>query len=121
MVDINRKKRIGEQIQHELGNVLLRNRDKPLFSQITITSVDVSADLAIAKVFFSVFDDSKIEEAKTILQDSAGFLRKTLAHNINLRVTPRLTFIYDDSIRHGQKMSDLIDQAVAADEERQKE
>jgi ribosome-binding factor A len=120
MVDHNRKKRIGEQIQHELGNVLLRNPDKPFFKQITITSVNVSADLAVAKVFFSIFDDDKVKEATEILQKYAGFLRKTLAHNINLRLTPRLSFIYDDSIKHGQIISALIDEAVAADEKQQK-
>lgn len=109
MVDEKRKKRIGELIQHELATVLLRHPEQPLFMQIAITAVDVSADLAVAKVFFSVFDDSKVEEAKKVLQQAAGFLRKTLAHNLNLRLTPRLNFFYDDSIKRGQRISQLIE------------
>ncbi|EKE00620.1 MAG: hypothetical protein ACD_21C00308G0003 [uncultured bacterium] len=120
MVNDNRKKRIGEQIQHELGNILLRHPEQPLFSQITLIAVDVSADLSVAKVFFSIFDDAKIEEAKMVLEQAAGFLRKALAHNLNLRLTPRLRFAYDDSIKRGQRLSALIDSAVAADEERQR-
>lgn len=108
MVDENRKKRISELIKHELATILLRHTERPLFTQITITSVSVSADLAVAKVFFSVFDDIKVDEAKSELQQAAGFLRKTLARNINLRLTPKLNFIYDDSIKYSQKISQLI-------------
>ncbi len=108
MVDKNRKKRIAESIQHELAIILLRHPEQPLFVQITITAVEVSADLSVAKVFFSTFNDSKIEKTLEILQQSAGFLRKTLAHNLNLRVTPRLNFYYDDSIKYGQRISQLI-------------
>lgn len=118
MVNDIRKKRIGAQIQRELGIVLLRSPKRPIFKQITITGVEVSVDLAIAKIFFSIFDEARVEEAKKILQQEAGFLRKTLAHNINLRLTPRLYFAYDDSIKHGQVLSALIDAAVAEDEKR---
>lgn len=118
MVDDKRKKRIGEMIQHELANVLLRHTEQPLFKQITITSVNVSSDLAVAKVFFSIFDDNRVEEANNILKQAAFFLRKALAHNINLRLTPRLNFIYDDSIKRGQRMSQLIDAAIASDEKK---
>ena len=120
MVDINRKKRIDEAIKHELANILLRHPDQPLFKQITVTAVDVSADLSIAKVFFSLFSDEKVKEATQVLKQAAWFLRKALARGLNLRVTPRLRFIYDESIRHGQKMSELIDAAITADEKQKK-
>lgn len=116
MVDEKRKKRIEEQIQRELGRVLLVHPKQALFPKITITAVNVAPDLAVAKVFFSVFDSVNIEEAKKALQSETGFLRKSLAQNINLRLTPRLHFIYDESIKRGQKLAELIDAAVAADE-----
>ena len=108
MVDEKRKKRIGELIKHELANALLRHPEQPLFAQITITSANVSPDLSVARIFFSVFDDSKIEESQQALKQAAGLLRKTLARNLNLRLTPRLSFFYDDSIKHGQRISQLI-------------
>jgi ribosome-binding factor A len=118
MVDDKRKRRIGELIQQELASVLLRHPEQPLFAQITITATNVSADLAVAKVFFSVFDDSKVAEATKALQQAAGFLRNVLARNLNLRLTPRLNFVYDDSIKRGQRLSELIDAAIAADEKK---
>jgi ribosome-binding factor A len=117
MVDIQRKKRIDESIRHELANILLRHPEQPLFKQITITAVDVSADLAVAKVFFSVFTDEKVKEATKVLQKAAWVLRKSLARSLNLRLTPRLNFIYDESIQRGQKIAELIDAAIAADEQ----
>jgi ribosome-binding factor A len=121
MVDEKRKKRISEMLQHELANALLHHPEQPLFAQITVTAVNVSADLAVAKVFFSAFDDNKVDEAKKALQQAAGFLRRTLAHNLNLRLTPRLSFIYDDSIKRGQRISALIDAAIVADQKKQNE
>ena len=118
MADEKRKRRIEELIQRELGRVLLIHPKHPLFTKITITAVDVSPDLSTAKVFFSVFDEAKAEEAKKTLQNEMGFLRKSLAHNVNLRLTPRLNFIYDESIIRAQKLSELINAAVAADEEK---
>jgi ribosome-binding factor A len=118
MVDDKRKKRIGELIQRELANILLRHPEHPIFKQISVTNVNVSADLAVAKVFFSVFDDSKVKEAEETLKQAAFFLRKTLAHNLNLRLTPRLSFVYDDSIKRGQMISELIDKAIASSEKK---
>lgn len=120
MVDEKRKKRISESIQHELATILLRRMEQPLFKQITITAVNVSADLSVAKVFFSVLADDKVKEAGAALQQASGFLRKSLAHSLNLRLTPRLYFVYDDSINRGQKLAALIDTAIAADEQQKK-
>lgn len=117
MVDKTRKKRLGELLKQELANILLRHSEQPLFVQITITTVEVSADLAVAKVFFSVFDDSKIAEATETLKRAAGFLRKSLARKLNLRMTPRLYFSYDDSIIRGQKIAELIDAANSTEVE----
>jgi ribosome-binding factor A len=116
-VDKNRRKRVGELIQRELATILLRHPEQPLFLQTVITLVEVSADLSIAKIFFSVFDDNKINETLKVMQQATGLLRKTLARNLNLRITPRLNFYYDDSIKRGHKISQLIDEAIATDSE----
>jgi ribosome-binding factor A len=118
MVDEKRKKRIGEQIQHELASILLRHPEQPLLVQATITAVDVSADLSVAKVFFSLFDEKKLAAVQEALTNATSLLRKALAKNLNLRLTPRLYFVYDKSIIGGQKLANLIDQAVAEDEQR---
>ena len=115
MVDKVRKKRIGVQIQRELGVILLKNTGKPFYKQVTITSVDISADLSVAKVFFVVYNDLDVDSINKALQDDSKFFRKMLAHNINLRLTPRLNFIYDRSIVNGQRLSFLVNYAIEAD------
>lgn len=115
-----RQRQIGEQIQRELAVTFLRHPEKPFFTQVTVVGCEVSPDLAIAKVYISVFNDAQKEQAIQALTSSAGFLRKILAHNLNLRVTPRLIFIYDESIRYGQKLDSLIAEAVAEDEKKHK-
>lgn len=121
MADEKRKKRIEELIQRELGRILLTYPRNSLFSKITITAVNVSPDLAVAKIFFSVFDEISVEEVKKVLQIEAKFLRKSLARDLNLRLTPKLHFIYDESIKRARKLSDLIDAAIASDESKHHE
>lgn len=117
MADERRCRRIAELIQREIGGLLLKHPKKLFFLKITLTAVTVSPDFSVAKVLFSVFDDVNPEEATKMLQNEANFLRKELARTINLRSTPRLIFIYDESIKRGQKLTALIDAAIAADEE----
>ncbi len=121
MADDKRKRRIEELIQRELGGVLINYPRHPLFTKITITAVEVSPDLSVAKVFFSVFDGVDVALAKKALDDESKFLRKTLAHDVNLRITPRFNFFYDESIKRSMKLSKLIDAAIASDESRHHE
>lgn len=116
MIDNKRKRRIEELIQRELGGILLKYPKQPIFAKITFTAVSVAADLSIAKVFFSIFDGVSVEAAKKVLRDETGFLRKSLAKDLNLRLTPKLNFIYDESIGQSRKISELINEAIARDE-----
>lgn len=110
-----RQKQISSLIQRELAQVLLRHNEQPVFKMITLVGVEVSPDLAIAKVFFSVLDETKVDAALKALHNATGLLRHALAQNLNLRITPRLTFIYDESIVRGRELSALIDKAIAQD------
>lgn len=116
MTDKKRKKRIEELIRRELGKVLITYPRHPLFIKVTIVDADVSPDLANCKVFFSVFDPQDAKQAVEALKNESVFLRKMLARNLNLRLTPRLNFIYDETTVKAQKLSDLIDSAIAEDE-----
>lgn len=116
-MDIKRKKRIEESIQRELGRMLLQYPRHQIFSKITITVVDVSLDLAVAKVFFSLFEDVDLQEVMEVLNQEAGFFRKLLAKGLNLRMTPRLNFAYDEALQRSRKIIDLIDEAVLSDQQ----
>jgi len=80
---------------------------------LTIASVEVSRDLSVAKVYFSLFDASEQVETREALTRASGFLRRQLAHQMNTRSVPQLRFYYDDSAEKGAHMSALIADAVS--------
>ena len=89
-----------------------------LYAMMTsIVSVEVAPDLKTAKVYISVLgDEEKLAQTMKGLKASAGFIRRELAHSLNLRNTPELHFLGDRSIEYGVRMSKLIDNTVEHDE-----
>jgi ribosome-binding factor A len=111
-----RAHRVGDQIQRELADLLANDVKDPRVGPVTVTAVDVSADLSHATVRFThLAGREKAEDAVTALARTAGFLRSELAHRLNLYSVPQLHFAYDDSIESGLRMSRLIDEAIAED------
>ena len=80
-------------------------------------AVDTTNDLKTAKVYVSVLQDNKKQEALAGLQKAQGFIRREIARRINLRNTPELIFKLDESIERGIEMSKLIDDVIAKDSE----
>jgi len=114
--DYPRTRRIAEQIQREISDIIRLELNDPRVGMITITDVDVSPDYSHAKIFFTLLgNEGKIEETGRALQHAAGFLRTRLAHSLKLRTTPELRFEYDSSVERGMRLSRLIDAAVGAD------
>ncbi|MSP52894.1 MAG: 30S ribosome-binding factor RbfA [Gammaproteobacteria bacterium] len=117
MVDKHRAQRISDQMQREIGTMILREMSDPRVQLVSVSHVDVSRDLAFAKVYFTVLgEQNEIDLAQEALDNAAGFLRNRLAEEMNLRKTPKLTFIYDKSSADGLRLSAKIDAAIAADE-----
>ena len=88
----------------------------PRVGMLSVTDVEISRDLAYAKVFVSFLGErsqNDIEAALEALNGASGYLRKLLAGSIKLRITPKLQFSYDESGRRGQHLSALIDLAVS--------
>lgn len=108
-----RHQRVAEQIQRELADLLQFEVKDPRVSMVTITEVEVTNDLAHAKVFYSAAENPP--ELLQGLQKAAGFLRSQLSHRMLMRTVPQLHFVYDGSIERGMKMSRLIDEALAQD------
>jgi ribosome-binding factor A len=118
--DYPRSRRIAEQIQRELSDVIRLELKDPRVGMVTITDVEVSQDYA--KIFFTLLGDAgKIAETTTGLERAAGFLRSELAHRLKLRIVPQLQFKYDVSVERGVHLSRLIDEAVATDAGRPKD
>jgi ribosome-binding factor A len=111
-----RAQRVGEQIQRELAQMLRDEVKDPRVGRVTITAVEVSPDLSHAKVFVThLAGREHADEAVRALSRTVGFLRTELSHRMQLYSVPQLHFAYDDSIESGIRLSQLIDEAVAAD------
>ena len=115
--DYPRSRRIAEQIQRELSQIIrMELKDPRVTGMITITDVEVTRDQSHAKVFFTIMGDAaKVAETTEGLQRASGFLRSELAHRLLLRTVPQLQFEYDASVERGVRLSQLIDEAVASD------
>ena len=112
--DFSRTRRIAEQIQRELAEVIRHElKDPGVGGMVTITEVEVSPDHSHAKVFFTrLGDESLIPETSAGLKRASGFLRTHLARRLKLRTVPHLEFKYDASVERGVRLSRLIDEAV---------
>lgn len=104
--------RINQEVQKELSMLIVRELKDPRIHPMTsIVNVEVAPDLKTAKVYVSVLGND-LEQKNTLagLKSAAPFLRSQLAKSINLRNTPELTFVVDQSIEYGVNMSKLIDE-----------
>lgn len=119
--DFPRSRRIAEQVQRELSDIVRLELKDPRVGMITITDVEMTPDNAHAKIFFTVLGQQpRIDEAAAGLQHAAGYLRSELAQRIKIRVVPQLHFEYDASVERGIRLSQLIDAAVADDAKRKR-
>ena len=119
--DYPRSRRIAEQVQRELSDILRVELKDPRVGMITLTDVEVTQDQAHATVFFTVLGDAaRIADATKGLKHAAGFLRSELARRFAMRGIPQLSFVHDVSVERGARLSQLIDAAVAEDAGRAK-
>jgi ribosome-binding factor A len=115
--EFSRTQRVADLIQHELAPLLREERENFPSQMVTISHITLSRDLLHAKVFITVIeqDSTIIEETLRILNLKAVAFRHELAHAVNLRVTPRLRFIYDTALEYSHNLSSLISKAVDSD------
>ncbi|MGX5914495.1 30S ribosome-binding factor RbfA [Aliidiomarina sp. Khilg15.8] len=120
--EFSRTDRFSQQLQREVAVILQREIKDPRVVMPTISDVEVSRDLAYAKVFVTFLNDDAdtVKEALAVLNDAAGYIRTLLGKRLKARVTPNLRFEYDRSLTEGIRMSKLVNEAVASDEERKK-
>jgi len=112
-----RTERLNHLIQRELSDLLRKHINDPrLNGLISVTGVEISKDLQNATVSISALGDNIDREAVLKgFKSAAGFLRRELAHQLSIRVTPVLSFEFDDSIERGVKLITLIDSVAAQD------
>ena len=111
--------RINGEVQRELANIIRGGIKDPRISPLTsVVAVEVAPDLKTCKASISVLGDSEAQKATLAgLKSAEGYIRRELAHTVNLRNTPEIRFILDQSIEYGVHMSKIIDEVTAKDEE----
>ena len=104
--------RINGEVQRELSRIISREIKDPRIAPMTsVVDAVVTSDLKQCKAYISVLgNDEEKEETMNGLNSAVGYIRRELAHSINLRNTPEITFILDDSIEYGVNMSKKIDE-----------
>lgn len=111
--------RINGEVQRELANIIRGGIKDPRISPLTsVVAVEVAPDLKTCKAYISVLGDSEAQKATLAgLKSAEGYIRRELAHTVNLRNTPEIRFVLDQSIEYGVHMSKIIDEVTAKDEE----
>ena len=101
--------RVGHLIQMELSELVLKRVKDPRLGFVTITHVDVAPDLKSARVYYSVLGDEKARKDSGIaLAKAAGFLQRQISLAIEIRYTPKLQFIFDDSLDQGMEIDRVL-------------
>lgn len=112
-----RRGRINEEMQREVAKIIREVKDPRVAKAfISITGAEVTPDLKYAKIYYSAYNADK-KEVKQGLRSSAGFIRGQVSKNLNLRITPELTFIEDGSIEYGAKISKILEGITFTDED----
>ena len=115
--------RINGEVQKELSRIIQNGIKDPRIAPLTsVVSVEVAPDLKTCKAYISVLGSEKAA-ADTLagLKSAEGFIRRQLAHTVNLRNTPEIRFILDQSIKYGVTMTKLIDDVVKTEQRNEDE
>lgn len=120
--EFSRSQRVAQELQKEIALIIQREiKDPRIGLMVTVSGVELSRDLAYAKVFVTFLNDEegdKIKEGVKALQDASGFIRSLLGKAMRLRVVPALTFFYDNSLVEGMRMSNLVTNVVRQDNQK---
>lgn len=119
----NRSKRVAQGLQKEIAIILQREVKDPRLGMVTVSDVNVSRDLAYAKVYVTFLNDNSTEEIEKkmqVLNDMSGFVRSLVGKVMCLRIVPEIIFLYDSSLIEGMRMSHLMSNVIHKDNQRQR-
>jgi len=115
--EFSRNKRLGNQVLRTLSELLRFDAKDPRLQNVSLTAVDLTRDLSVAKVYFSLMDpDADPVPVAEGLEAASGFLRRKLGSEIKIRHVPELRFAHDDSAAEAVRIGRLIDVAIEAGE-----
>mgnify|MGYP001322717678 FL=1 len=118
--EFSRSSRVAEQIQRELAELIQLELKDPRVGLVTLTGVDLTADYAHAKVYYTTLAETGArQDIEAGLRRASGFLRRELGRRVRIHTLPELHFVYDASVERGDRLSRLIDEAVQSDHKKQ--
>jgi ribosome-binding factor A len=113
--EFKRSERVGGQLRRELAQLVQKEVKDPGVGFVSISDVEVTRDLAHARVYVTVFEEEKAAESIDALKRAAGYLRRRLGQEMRIRAVPELHFLHDASVETGARMDELIASAVSSD------
>ncbi len=121
--EFSRTQRVAQQLQKELAMILQREVRDSRLGMVTISDVEVSRDLAYAKVFvtFLCIGEQTPESCLAALREHEVQIRMMLGKQIRLRLTPEIRFYYDNTLVEGMRMSNLVTEVINSDKSRKHE
>ena len=102
--------RINSELVKTISKILLRETRDDFLKSITITGAEVSKDLSYAKVYFTSFLSKEKKELEKEMEEASDMIRKFVAEQMDLRQTPKLKFLYDESIEYGSKIEHILEE-----------
>ncbi len=100
--------RLNHTYQEVISTILMREVKDQDIKFVTITGVEITSDLSFAKIYYTVLDQTKKESTQKALEKASSFIRTRLADEVDIRHTPELKFIYDNSIAYGEHIEEII-------------
>ncbi len=113
--EFNRSDRVAGQLRRDLARLIQLEIKDPDVGFVSLSDVEVTRDLAHAKVYITVFEPEKAVTSLRALQRAAAFLRRRLGQELRMRQVPELHFLHDDSVERGSHIDSLIEQALESD------
>ena len=122
--EFKRSDRVAQELKKEVAVILQREVKDPRIGMVTVSDVEVSRDLAYAKIFVTfLFDNDQeaINQGMKGLEKASPYIRSLVGKSMRLRIVPELRFIYDESLVEGMRMSNLVSNVIREDEAKHKE
>lgn len=109
--------RIDEELKKEISNIINYELKNPrITGLISVTKTKITPDLKYAKVYVSILNSKNLKDTFANLKKSSGYIRTEIAKRINLRITPELVFVLDDSMEYGEKIERILKDIIKSEQ-----
>ena len=103
-----KSKKVGSEMVKVISEIIANESRDELLKTVTITACDVADDLSFAKVYFTSISNLTKEQIEKEMNEASGFIRTELASKIDIRIIPKLKFVYDESIEYGNRIESIL-------------